>query len=169
MANVDSGAVRPDDDELLGSGRRPAHARGPPECPVRPFFSTGDEPGAGITFKDFTPLDAGGPLTIDALMRDEVQVGLLFSTDPSIEQHGFVRLTDDRRLMDAENITPVIRTEKLNDEIRGLLDAVSARLSSEEMTELVGQVGSTDGRCRRRHRFPDRNDLLLRSRAGVSG
>ena len=118
----------------------------------------------GITFKDFTPLDAGGPLTIDALRSDEVQVGLLFSTDPSIEQHGFVRLTDDRRLMDAENITPVIRTEKLNDEIRGLLDAVSARLSSEEMTELVGQVVIDGfGACRRRHR-PDRNDLLLRSR-----
>jgi osmoprotectant transport system substrate-binding protein len=69
-----------------------------------------------------------------------VQIGLLFSTDPSIEQNGFVPLVDDRHLQNAENITPVIRSEKLNDEVRGLLDAVSARLSSEEMTELVGRV-----------------------------
>ena len=113
---------------------------GPPECPVRPFCLPGMNRVYGITFYDFTPLDAGGPLTIDALRRNEVQVGLLFSTDPSIEANGFVRLADDRRLMDAENITPVIRSEKLNDEIRGLLDAVSAELSSEEMTDLVGQV-----------------------------
>jgi osmoprotectant transport system substrate-binding protein len=113
---------------------------GPPECPVRPFCLPGMSRVYGITFYDFTPLDAGGPLTVDALRRDEVQIGLLFSTDPSIEENGFVRLADDRLLMDAENITPVIRTEKLNDEIRELLDAVSAELSSEEMTDLVGQV-----------------------------
>jgi osmoprotectant transport system substrate-binding protein len=113
---------------------------GPPECPVRPFCLPGLSRVYGIIFNDFTPLDAGGPLTVDALRRDEVQIGLLFSTDPSIEENGFVRLVDDRRLQDAENITPVIRTEKLNDEIRGLLDAVSARLSSQVMTDLVGQV-----------------------------
>jgi osmoprotectant transport system substrate-binding protein len=118
---------------------------GPPECPVRPFCLPGLSQAYGIVFYDFTPLDAGGPLTVDALQRDSVQVGLLFSTDPRIEQHGFVPLVDDRRLQDAENITPVIRTEKLNNEIRGLLDAVSARLTTEEMTELVGQV-VIDGR-----------------------
>ena len=94
----------------------------------------------GVLFDDFTPLDAGGPLTVDALRSDEVQIGLLFSTDPRIEQNGFVPLVDDRRLQDAENITPVIRSEKLDDEVRRLLDAVSARLTSKEMTELVGRV-----------------------------
>ena len=69
-----------------------------------------------------------------------MQIGLLFSTDPSIEQNGFVPLADDKRLQDAENITPVIRSEMLNDEVRRLLDAVSVRLSSETMTELVGRV-----------------------------
>ena len=113
---------------------------GPPECPVRPFCLPGLSRVYGLVFNDFTPLDAGGPLTVDALRRDEVQVGLLFSTDPSIEQHGLVPLVDDRRLQDAENITPVIRSEKLNDEIRRLLHAVSARLTSHELTDLVGQV-----------------------------
>jgi osmoprotectant transport system substrate-binding protein len=113
---------------------------GPPECPVRPFCLPGLSRVYGILFNDFTPLDAGGPLTVDALRRDTVQIGLLFSTDPRIEANRFVPLVDDKRLQDAENITPVIRSEKLNDEIRRLLDGVSARLSSDTMTELVGQV-----------------------------
>jgi osmoprotectant transport system substrate-binding protein len=113
---------------------------GPPECPQRPLCLPGLHDVYGILFDDFIPLDAGGPLTVDALRRDEVQIALLFSTDPRIEQYGFVPLVDDERLQNAENITPVIRSEKLNDEVRTLLDAVSARLSTEEMTQLVGRV-----------------------------
>lgn len=113
---------------------------GPPECPVRPFCLPGLSRVYGLVFNDFTALDAGGPLTVDALRRDDVQVGLMFSTDPRIEENGFIPLVDDRRLQDAENITPVIRSEKLNDEVRRLLDAVSARLTSAEMTDLVGLV-----------------------------
>jgi osmoprotectant transport system substrate-binding protein len=64
----------------------------------------------------------------------------LFSTDPSIGRNGFVPLEDDRQLQNAENITPLIRSEKLNGEVRALLDAVSARLSTERVTELVGEV-----------------------------
>jgi osmoprotectant transport system substrate-binding protein len=99
----------------------------------------------GILFKDFEPLDVGGEQTVAALRSDEVQIGLLFSTDPSIGENGFVPLVDDRGLQNAENITPLIRAEKLNPEVRRLLDAVSARLSTEEVTELVGQV-VIDGR-----------------------
>jgi osmoprotectant transport system substrate-binding protein len=69
-----------------------------------------------------------------------VQIGLLFSTDPTIRQNGFVRLVDNKHLQNAENIAPVIRSEKLNDEVRSLLDAVSAPLSSDKMTGLIRKV-----------------------------
>jgi osmoprotectant transport system substrate-binding protein len=117
----------------------------PPECPQRAFCLPGLKDVYGIVFNDFQPLDVGGPQTIDALSSDEVQVGLMFSTDPRIGERGFVRLVDDRELQDAENITPVIRNDALNGQIRGLLDAVSARLSNQTLTELVGQV-VIDGR-----------------------
>lgn len=113
---------------------------GPPECAQRPFCLPGLARTYGILFDDFTPLDAGGPQTVAALRDDSVQVGLLFSTDPSIRANGFVPLTDDRHLQNAENITPVIRTDRLNPEIETLLDAVSARLTTERVTELVGRV-----------------------------
>ena len=49
-------------------------------------------------------------------------------------------LVDDKHLQDAENITPMIRTEKLNDEVGRLLDAVSAKLTTKNVTTLVGEV-----------------------------
>jgi osmoprotectant transport system substrate-binding protein len=112
----------------------------PPECPQRAFCLPGLKSVYGIVFNDFVPLDVGGPETIAALSSNDVQVGLMFSTDPRISESGFVPLVDDRHLQDAENITPVIRSDMLNDEIRGLLDAVSARLSNDALTDLVGQV-----------------------------
>ncbi len=112
----------------------------PPECPQRPFCLADLRDTYGILFYDFQPLDAGGPQTVAALKSNEVQIGLLFSTDPSIEANGFVPLVDDKHLQDPENITPVIRTEKLNDEVGGLLDEVSAKLTTENVTTLVGNV-----------------------------
>jgi osmoprotectant transport system substrate-binding protein len=113
---------------------------GPPECPQRAFCLPGLRDAYGILFYDFQPLDTGGPQTVAALRDDDVQIGLLFSTDPTIDANGFVPLTDDKQLQDAENITPVIRTDKLNDEIQGLLDGVSAKLTTENVTSLVGKV-----------------------------
>jgi len=112
----------------------------PPECPLRPFCLPGLRDVYGILFYDFEPLDAGGPQTVAALKSDEVQVGLMFSTDPSIEANGFIPLLDDKNLQDAENITPVIRTAKVDDEVRRLLDEVSARLTSDTVTELVRKI-----------------------------
>jgi len=112
----------------------------PPECPQRPYCLTGLHDVYGILFWDFVPLDAGGPQTVEALKNDDVQIGLLFSTDPSIEANGFVPLVDDKHLQDAENITPVIRTEVLNDEIAKALDGVSAALTTERVKALIGKV-----------------------------
>jgi osmoprotectant transport system substrate-binding protein len=112
----------------------------PPECPQRPFCLTGLRDVYGITFYDFEPLDTGGPLTVEALRSNEIQVGLLFSTDPSIQANGFVPLVDDRHLQNAENITPVIRADALDARVRAALDGVSAALTTDKVTTLVGEV-----------------------------
>jgi osmoprotectant transport system substrate-binding protein len=112
----------------------------PPECPQRPYCLAGLKRTYGILFDDFEPLDVGGPQTVAALESDEVQIGLLFSTDPVIEAKGFVPLVDDRHLQNAENLTPVIRSDKLNDRVRRSLDELSARLTSDDLRMLVGKV-----------------------------
>jgi len=77
---------------------------GPPECPTRPFCALGLKNVYGITFKDFKPLDTGGPLTITALEGKQIDVGLLFTSDPSIVAKNFVLLDDDKHLQLADNI-----------------------------------------------------------------
>src|SRR5207302_778923 len=71
---------------------------GPPECPQRPFCLLGLQSTYGLQFKDFKPLDAGGPLTVAALDSGDIDVGLLFTTDPNITLKNYVLLDDDKHL-----------------------------------------------------------------------
>lgn len=113
---------------------------GPPECPERPLCLPGYAEVYGLEFADFRPLDAGGPVTQEALTQGEIDVAVLFSTDGSIAANDWVLLEDDRGLQPAENIVPVIREEVVTDEIRDALNGVSAVLTTEAVTELIRRV-----------------------------
>jgi osmoprotectant transport system substrate-binding protein len=113
---------------------------GPPECPERPLCIIGLREVYGVEFGTFQPLDVGGPVTVRALEGGDIDVALLFTTDESIGINDWVLLDDDQDLQPAENLAPVIRQEVLDDEIRSLLDAVSAELTTEELTELNRRV-----------------------------
>ncbi|MGH2750411.1 MAG: ABC transporter substrate-binding protein [Actinomycetota bacterium] len=113
---------------------------GPPECPQRRFCLQGLREVYGLRFKKFQPLDAGGPLTTAALSSDTVDVALLFTTSGIIAERGWVLLEDDRGLQAADNITPLIRSDALTDELAQLIDSVSARLTIETMTSLNARV-----------------------------
>ena len=111
---------------------------GPPECPERPSCLIGLEQVYDLHFEEFQPLDVGGPATVAALEGGEVDVGLLFTTDPNIAEHDFVLLTDNRRLQPAENVVPIARSEALGRHVgmRELVDSVTRALSTEELREL---------------------------------
>jgi osmoprotectant transport system substrate-binding protein len=111
---------------------------GPPECPERPFCLLGLNETYGLEFAEFVPLDAGGPLTVTALTGGQVDVGLLFTSDPAIATNGFVLLEDDKQLQLADNIVPVLRQEVLdaNPGVADLLNTVMERLTQEELTNL---------------------------------
>lgn len=113
---------------------------GPPECPERPFCIPGLKEVYGIEFGEFVPLDAGGPLTVEALENGEIDVALLFSTQSVIADKGWVLLEDDQQLQAADNITPLLRSDLVNEEVTELLNGVSATLTTENVTELNGRV-----------------------------
>lgn len=113
---------------------------GPPECPERPFCAVGLKDVYGVEFKDFKALDFGGPQTAAALKSGAIDVALLFSLDPTIEDNGWISLEDDKNLQVAGNFAAVIRNDVVNDEIRGLLNSVTESLTTEGMLGLVGQV-----------------------------
>jgi len=111
---------------------------GPPECPQRPFCLVGLQETYGLAFKEFTPLDAGGPLTVQGLIGGQIQLGLLFTSDPAIAVNGFVLLQDDKQLQLADNLIPVVRKEVVDAKplVADTLNAVIAKLSQVELTAL---------------------------------
>ncbi|HEX2293733.1 MAG TPA: ABC transporter substrate-binding protein [Actinomycetota bacterium] len=124
--------LAPDDSDLtLG---------GPAECPKRPYCIPGLKDVYGIEFGSFEPLDYG-PATVQALKQGAVDVALLFSTDGTIDAEGLIVLEDDQGLQAADNITPLVNEEVLNDEVEDLLNSVSAVLTTENVTELNTRVG----------------------------
>jgi osmoprotectant transport system substrate-binding protein len=94
----------------------------------------------GVKFKTFKPLDAGGPLTLNALVDGDIDVGNIFSTDSAITTKKLVVLEDPRNLYLAENILPLIRTEANNATVSGALNAVSAKLTTENLTTYLARV-----------------------------
>ncbi|TMG52536.1 MAG: ABC transporter substrate-binding protein, partial [Chloroflexi bacterium] len=116
---------------------------GPPECPQRPFCQLGLKNVYGLTFKDFKPLDAGGPLTVAALEGKQIDVGLLFTSDPSIVAKNFVLLDDDKHLQLADNIAPVVRKDLISKDdgtLKKLLNSISAKLTQAELNDMNKQV-----------------------------
>ena len=78
------------------------------------------------------------PATVAALRSGAVQVGELFST--SVYDPDFVVLTDDKHLEAADNITPVVRTKVATSDVQTLLNAVSAKLTTDGMLALNKMV-----------------------------
>lgn len=87
----------------------------------------------------FTPYDAGGPLTEAALKSGEIDVAVLFTTNANIASEGWVLLEDDKGLQPAENLIPAMRDDVATPEIEAALDAISEKLTTEELSELNRQ------------------------------
>ena len=118
---------------------------GPPECPSRQQCLLGLEQVYGLKFKEFVRLDAGGPITRQALKDGYVDMAVLFTTDPAIERDHLVELVDDRSLQPAENVIPLVRTEvvaQFGPDMVKLVGAVSARLTTAVLRDLNAQVES---------------------------
>jgi osmoprotectant transport system substrate-binding protein len=112
---------------------------GPTECPERALCLKGLEVEYGLHFKEFIPLDTGGPLTTQALNDGTIDVGLLFSSDPTLRAGGLIELRDDRHLQPAENVTPVlsqVALERFGPGLADALDAVSAILGTSDLREM---------------------------------
>jgi len=113
---------------------------GPPEWKTRVNGVAGLKSVYGLEFKEFSALDAGGPLTLNALLSGQVQVADLFSTDPALAANNLVALEDDKNLFLSENIVPVINEKKSTATVKEVLDKVSAALTTEDLIEMNGRV-----------------------------
>jgi osmoprotectant transport system substrate-binding protein len=114
---------------------------GPPECATRPFCKPGLMQTYGIHFKDFKSLDADGPLTRAALANGSIQVGLVFSSDGDLNSLGLTVLQDDKHLESADNVVPILRKTVATDEVKKVLNAVSAGVTTNDLIDMNNQAG----------------------------
>lgn len=117
---------------------------GPPEFQTRPDGIPGLETTYGCTFEGYRSLDVGGPLTVAALRGGDVQAADLFTTDPSITANGFVVLEDPKSNFAAQNVVPLITAVKATDQVKQVLNAVSAKLNTQVLLDLNAELGSPD-------------------------
>lgn len=94
----------------------------------------------GCTFQRIITTDAGGPVTLEALRSGQAQVVNLFTTSPDIGANGWVALEDPRQMYPAQNILPLVRSGALSGEGVDALNAVSAALTTEDLTELNRRI-----------------------------
>jgi osmoprotectant transport system substrate-binding protein len=114
---------------------------GPPELKTRPAGLPGLKRVYGVgDFKEFKALDAGGPLTVSALKKGDIDIGRVFTTQGVIAAEGWVVLEETKPLQPAQNVVPVGRTDAMTDQVKGALNALSAKITTEELTKLNAQV-----------------------------
>ena len=119
---------------------------GPAECPERFFCLVGLREVYGLEFGEFVPFPMGA-VVADGLLGDEIQVGLLFSSDPVLTDLRLIVLADDLGLQPAENVTPVVRREALErwgPELAAALEAISTKLTTDGLVMLNARAAEPE-------------------------
>ena len=113
----------------------------PADCDTNPLCA-GALKDYGITYPPAkrTPLGACDVPMAQALQGKAIDVAEFCSTQPAIAQFGFVVLQDDKGTQPAENLAPLVRNDYLakvdKAAFTALLDAASAKLTTEALTEM---------------------------------
>lgn len=117
---------------------------GPPEFQTRPDGIPGIQKTYNCGFKSYKQLDAGGPLTQKALAEGQVQAADVFTTDPAIADKDLVALTDPKNNFAAQNALPLINSAKATDQVKQVLNAVSAKLTTQILIDLRRKLNAPD-------------------------
>ncbi|WP_066042863.1 ABC transporter substrate-binding protein [Herbiconiux solani] len=125
--------------EDLAKVTTPITLGGNSELQTRPYGPQGLQSTYGVTV-GFTPIeDSGGPLTIQALKDNTVQLVNIYSADPNISTNNLVTLEDPKGLFLASNIVPLINSDAATPEVSDVINKVSAALTAADLVELNSQ------------------------------
>ncbi|HPX36587.1 MAG TPA: ABC transporter substrate-binding protein [Mycobacterium sp.] len=89
--------------------------------------------------------DGGGPATVRALVDGTVTAANIFSTSPAIPQNKLVVLADPKNNFLPGNVVPLVSSQKMSDDLKRILNAVSGRLTTGALTELNTAVSGNSG------------------------
>jgi len=86
---------------------------------------------------------AEGAARVAALESGEIQLALLFSTQPVITEMGFVALEGTDEIIAPENVIPVVSNEvaeAYGDDFAALINSISELITTEVLLDLNGRV-----------------------------
>ncbi len=89
--------------------------------------------------------DGGGPATVRALVDGTVTAADIFSTSPAIPQNRLVVLEDPKNNFLAANVVPLVASQKMSDQLKTVLNAVSAKLTTEALIEMNTETSGNGG------------------------
>lgn len=115
---------------------------GPPECEERDTCFKGLEETYGLDNLSFQVMPEQST-RVSALESGDIQLALLFSTDPIIVDKGWVALTDDEKITPVENVVPVVNdeiVEAYGADLVDVLNAVSERITTDVLLDLNKRV-----------------------------
>jgi osmoprotectant transport system substrate-binding protein len=126
----------------LGASGLSVKLGGNSDCPQRADCQKGLEDTYGIKVSGFEPTGFGSQATKDDLVKGVTQIGSVGTTDATLESLGLVILEDDKQLQNAENLVPIVNSDWLkdNEKAKKALDKLSAVLTTEDLTTLIGKV-----------------------------
>ncbi|TDC84166.1 ABC transporter substrate-binding protein [Actinomadura sp. 7K507] len=114
---------------------------GPSEFETRQHGLKGLQEVYGLEFKEFKPFDAGAQSTlVKLLVENEVQAADLFTTDPTIPENKLVVLEDPENVFSAQNVTPFVHKESVDDTARAALNAISAKLTTQDLLDMMKRI-----------------------------
>jgi osmoprotectant transport system substrate-binding protein len=126
----------------LGASGLSVKLGGNSDCPQRADCQKGLEDTYGIKVSGFEPTGFGSQATKDDLVKGVTQIGSVGTTDATLESLGLVILDDDKQVQNAENLVPIVNSDWLKDnqKAKKALDKLSAVLTTEDLTTLIGKV-----------------------------
>jgi osmoprotectant transport system substrate-binding protein len=87
--------------------------------------------------KQFQPFnDGGGPVTLKALLSNDIQVADIFTTTPSIADNDLVVLDDPKNNFIAQQVVPLVNSANISDAAKKALNAVSSKLTTTDLINL---------------------------------
>jgi osmoprotectant transport system substrate-binding protein len=89
--------------------------------------------------------DGGGPATVRALVDGTVTAADIFSTSPAIPQNKLVVLEDPKNNFLAANVVPLVASQKMSNQLKSVLNAVSAKLTTEALIEMNTATSGNGG------------------------
>lgn len=125
----------------LGALGEPVVLAATEECPERPFCAPGLTETYGVDITEVLPTGFSSPQTKQAVQSGEAQLGLVGTTDATLEQFDLVALEDDQQLQLADNLVPAVNAETAADS--GVVDALNSlagELTTDDLAQLNAQV-----------------------------